>query len=100
MTTSMVAVSASTRNAHMTLSEPDWIQLNTGTTLCSAWPPRNEMKIGQLSRQDRNKAPRDDLGRHVADKAIAQAGDDGGEQRAEDDDRNEMHVGALSPSSG
>ena len=39
-TTSITAVSASTRSAQSTLMSPERIQSSTGTTCASAWPPR------------------------------------------------------------
>ncbi len=57
MTTSITAVSASTRSAQSITILSEWIQLSTGVTLAGAAPPRNCRKIGQDSAHDTNSAP-------------------------------------------
>ncbi len=57
ITTSMTAVSVSTRSAQSNASVPDWIQVSTGTTVASDDPPTKPRKIGQLSAALMNSAP-------------------------------------------
>ena len=79
-TTSITAVSASTRSAQSTFSEPDWIQVSTGTTAGPRMPADIPKKIGQLRNAPMNSEPVvTDLGRGLADPAAEQAGDDRGE---------------------
>src|SRR3546814_14396057 len=56
-TTSITAVSASTRRAQSNVSEPDCTQFATGTTSAAASPATKERKIGQLSAHEMNSAP-------------------------------------------
>ena len=57
ITTSMIAVSVSTRSAQSKASVPDWTQVSTGTTVGSAVPLTKPRKIGQLSAALMNSAP-------------------------------------------
>ncbi len=57
MTTSITAVSASTRNSQLNCSAPDETQCNTGVTPASPVPITNDRKIGQLSAALVNSAP-------------------------------------------
>src|SRR3546814_3647866 len=56
-TTSITAVSASTRSAQAICMLPELIQSNTGTTVAVAVPERYEKKIGQDSAHATNSAP-------------------------------------------
>src|SRR3546814_4113097 len=56
-TTSITAVSVSTRSSQSNRNAPDWTQCSTGVTLASASPPTKDRKIGQLSAQLANSAP-------------------------------------------
>ena len=55
ITTSITAVSASTRKAQSKVSEPLSTHLRTGTTSASAPPAMKLKKIGQLSAQAMNR---------------------------------------------
>jgi len=57
MTTSMTAVSASTRRAQSKVIVPEATHLSTGTTVASALPLRKLMKIGHDKAQAMNSAP-------------------------------------------
>jgi hypothetical protein len=56
-TTSITAVRLSTRSTQSTVIVPEWIQVITGTTTASAWPPMYWKKIGQLRNAPMNSAP-------------------------------------------
>ena len=57
ITTSMMAVSVSTRSAQSNVNVPDWTHLNTGTTVGSYVPPTKPRKMGQLSAAPMESAP-------------------------------------------
>ena len=57
MTTSMIAVSVSTRKAQSKASSPDCIHVRTGTTVASALPLTKPRKIGQLKMHATNSEP-------------------------------------------
>src|SRR5690606_11295822 len=57
MTTSITAVSVSTRSSQLNWSAPDETQCSTGVTVASPLPPTNDRKIGQLKAQLMNSAP-------------------------------------------
>ncbi|PAV93681.1 hypothetical protein WR25_18541 [Diploscapter pachys] len=57
MTTSMIAVSWSTRSDQSTAMSPLTIQVSTGTTCAVLVPARKPRKIGHDSRHDTNSAP-------------------------------------------
>ena len=82
-TTSITAVSASTRSAQSTLRSPDWIQFSTGSTCALAVPPGSRGRSASDSaHDDEQRAGRDQLGREVADHAVAEPGDDRGRATA------------------
>jgi hypothetical protein len=56
-TTSITAVSASTRSVQSIVSVPECIQVRTGTTAGSALPAIYWKKIGQLRIAPMNRAP-------------------------------------------
>jgi hypothetical protein len=57
MTTSITAVSVSTRSSQLNWSAPDETQCSTGVTPASPVPATKDRKIGQLSAQLANSAP-------------------------------------------